>query len=810
MNSDQSRRRPGSFAVFPTDTRFRTGPMQRGLRFQGLILALWCLGLAGMPAWGQAAFRQPPGTVEAPPSTTLTRLSELKRLDWHEANRRHPVQIRAVVTYTERQWPSLFIHDGTGACYVYPPTNAPALRIGDEIELEGWTEAGFSTAVRANRLAVVGTAPLPAPIPTTLDELATGRFDCERVTVTTTVRWMLQVYRRLVLHFGDSSGRFELHIAEQDIPLPEHLLDARVELTGVTGVRVNSRGHLIGVRMALLSLDDIRVLELSPTDPWNRPTQEINSLLRYHPEISFGQRTRVGGVITLSTPSGRIYVQDETGGVAVRLPPSQDRIDANGRYLEEPRSASLAPGDEVEVLGYPMRGDSAAGMVDARIRGTGRRGTVPVIPLAATNVLVDPPDARRVRMRGVLVAEESLQLRTGPEQRLTVVEDGVGYTVLMETANPMTLKLGCELELTGVLNVEVDARLQPSTFRLLVAEPADIRVVSQPSRFTVRNILIVTLPLGTVLVGWGLWLLGQISRQRVAARELSETRDRLRAGNTELESRVHQRTAELKHANAELSTANSQLRHTEGELQRALANERHLGELKSRFVSMVSHEFRTPLGITMSAVELLRNYLDRLSHTKRLELLDDIFRSTLRMSGLMEQVLVLGRVEAGRLTCLYAPVDIASLLERLLDEARSASHQRCHVEFRTHGELRTAQGDESLLRHIFANLLSNAIKYSPPNATVHLTVTRENHFARFEVRDSGIGIPSDDQPNLFEAFHRGTNVGQTPGTGLGLLIVKRSVELHHGRLSFNSVEGQGTTFHILLPLFDPTRIQPNS
>lgn len=319
----------------------------------------------------------------------------------------------------------------------------------------------------------------------------------------------------------------------------------------------------------------------------------------------------------------------------------------------------------------------------------------------------------------------------------------------------------------------------------------------------------VTLPLGTLLVGWGLWLRGQVSRQRIAARELSEIRDRLRAGNTELESRVHRRTAELKQANAELSDANTQLLHTEEELQRAITNERHLGELKSRFVSMVSHEFRTPLGITMSAVELLRNYLDRLSPGKRIELLEDIYRSTLRMSGLMEQVLVLGRVEAGRLTCHNAPVDIASLIESLIDETRSASHQRCNVEFRTVGELRTAQGDESLLRHIFANLLSNAIKYSPPDSVVHLTVTREDNFARFEVRDPGIGIPAEDQVRLFEAFHRGTNVGQTPGTGLGLLIVKRSVELHHGRLEFSSIEGQGTTFRVLLPLFDPARFQSN-
>jgi hypothetical protein len=288
---------------------------------------------------GQAAFRQE--SVAPPPDGPLTQLAELRNLDRHAANRKHPVQVRAVVTYTERQWLSLFLHDGTGACFVYPPTNAPAVKIGDEVEVEGWTEPGFSTTLRASRIEVVGTAPLPPAIPTTLEELATGRFDCERVKVTTTVRWMSQAYQRLVPHFGDSIGRFELHIAHHDGPLPAHLLDARVQLTGVTGVRVNNRGHLIGIRMALPSLNDIQVLELSPQDPWARPVQEIQSLLSFHPEISFGGRTRVVGIITLNTPSGRIYVQDGTGAVAVQLPPNQERVDPFGRYLEALTGLSL-------------------------------------------------------------------------------------------------------------------------------------------------------------------------------------------------------------------------------------------------------------------------------------------------------------------------------------------------------------------------------------------------------------------------------------------------------------------------------------
>ncbi|MBL9175218.1 MAG: hypothetical protein JNL10_16890 [Verrucomicrobiales bacterium] len=248
----------------------------------------------------------------------------------------------------------------------------------------------------------------------------------------------------------------------------------------------------------------------------------------------------------------------------------------------------------------------------------------------------------------------------------------------------------------------------------------------------------------------------------------------------------------------EYARAESLATHRERELQM----ERELSELKGRFVSMVSHEFRTPLGITMSAVELLGNYADRLTPERRSELLEDIRGSTLRMAGLMEQVLLLGRVESGRLDFRPSPLDLPDLLTRLADETASATHHRCPIQVRAEpAMLAGAQGDESLLRHILSNLLSNAVKYSPPGATVELTAGRDGVDAVVQVRDRGIGIPEADRARLFEAFHRASNVGQTPGTGLGLLIVKRCAGLHRGTLTFESVEGAGTVFTVRVPMF---------
>ena len=255
------------------------------------------------------------------------------------------------------------------------------------------------------------------------------------------------------------------------------------------------------------------------------------------------------------------------------------------------------------------------------------------------------------------------------------------------------------------------------------------------------------------------------------------------------------------------------LRHEREEYARAQASaqatleaERELVGLKTRFVSLVSHEFRTPLGIIMSAGELLKNYRDRLTEENKRELFDDILGSTRRMSALMEQVLLLGRVDAGKVAARPVPLDLVALLEKLCDEQRSASGDRCPIRLEKDGDLAGASADAGLLRHVLTNFVSNAVKYSAAGAEVRLIARRSGDAAVFEVRDQGIGIPEADQARLFEAFHRASNVGEIPGSGLGLLIVKRCVDLHDGHIQVRSRPGEGTVFTVELPLF--ARPQP--
>lgn len=241
------------------------------------------------------------------------------------------------------------------------------------------------------------------------------------------------------------------------------------------------------------------------------------------------------------------------------------------------------------------------------------------------------------------------------------------------------------------------------------------------------------------------------------------------------------------------------LRDSEQELKRALEHERELGLLKSNFVSMVSHEFRTPLGIIQSSAEILDDYLEQLNPGERREQLTSIIRNSRRMAGLMEEVLVLGRLDADRMQFQPAPLDLAGLCRRLVDEVHSTMDGGVKVEFFTADLPAETQADERLLRHILINLLTNAMKYSEAGQTVSFHAHGTDHGVEFTIRDHGIGIPESEQERLFTAFQRGSNVGQRPGTGLGLVIVKRCLDLHGGTLSLTSRPGAGTTAIVTLP-----------
>ena len=248
----------------------------------------------------------------------------------------------------------------------------------------------------------------------------------------------------------------------------------------------------------------------------------------------------------------------------------------------------------------------------------------------------------------------------------------------------------------------------------------------------------------------------------------------------------------------------TQRKQAEEELLKALEKEKELNELKSRFVVMTSHEFRTPLSAILGSSELLKHYGHTWDEEKKVLYLDRIHDSVQHMTRMLDDILTLGKAEAGKLEVNPAPIDLMQFCHSLVEELQTGIGKQHQLAF-THSEQPIYEEmrpflDEKLLRHIFGNLLSNAIKYSPPDSTVELVLSWEASELWFEVRDQGIGIPPEDQQHLFESFHRCKNVGNIPGNGLGLAIVKRSVELCGGTIAVESEIGSGTKFTIAIPI----------
>ncbi len=238
------------------------------------------------------------------------------------------------------------------------------------------------------------------------------------------------------------------------------------------------------------------------------------------------------------------------------------------------------------------------------------------------------------------------------------------------------------------------------------------------------------------------------------------------------------------------------------DIQAALDKQRELNVLKSSFVAMTSHEFRTPLASILSSEELLRHYGERLGAEERDELFNSIEAAVRRMAEMLDKVLTIGRGDADLMEFRPRPLDLAALCRKLRDDAITmpASGQPAReLELSLALDDARVVADEKLLRHILGNLMSNAIKYSPGGGVVQVAVREQEAWLVFEVADQGIGIPEDELPRLFDTFHRAANVGNIPGTGLGLAIVKRAVECHGGSIAVRSQAGQGTCFTVRIP-----------
>jgi len=213
---------------------------------------------------------------------------------------------------------------------------------------------------------------------------------------------------------------------------------------------------------------------------------------------------------------------------------------------------------------------------------------------------------------------------------------------------------------------------------------------------------------------------------------------------------------------------------------------------------MVSHEFRNPLAVMQTNLDLLRHYDDRLTAEQKQQRLDNLQVFIKRMSDLLENLLTISRSEAGKVEFRPGPTNLLTLCQDIANEIRTTAPPSLTFQVTAQGEC-MAFADSLLLRQAITNLVSNAAKYSKPGGTVDVLLDCQSDTLTIRVADQGIGIPQKDQARLFEGFHRASNVGLIPGTGLGLLIARLAIERHGGTITFESEEGAGSTFTITLP-----------
>lgn len=297
-----------------------------------------------------------------------------------------------------------------------------------------------------------------------------------------------------------------------------------------------------------------------------------------------------------------------------------------------------------------------------------------------------------------------------------------------------------------------------------------------------------------------------ITERKKTEEALRHSEEQLMIYAAELERKVRSRTEALDKTIKELEKLNKNLeeqiavrKKAEDDARHALEREREVNELKTKFVSIASHEFRTPLSSVLSSASLIKKYGDKGDLGRIDKHIDRIKSSVNHLTNILNDFLSLGKLEEGRIDIQKEPIQLEQLFEEIIDEVRLTLKPGQFIDLSNQGPVRKIMTDPKVLRNVFFNLISNASKYSEEKKAIHLIVHYDPDTIRIQVRDEGIGIPKQDKKHIFERFFRASNAGNIQGTGLGLNIVQKYVGLLKGDIDFSSEFGKGSIFTVTLP-----------
>ncbi|WP_421896065.1 ATP-binding protein [Marinoscillum sp.] len=308
--------------------------------------------------------------------------------------------------------------------------------------------------------------------------------------------------------------------------------------------------------------------------------------------------------------------------------------------------------------------------------------------------------------------------------------------------------------------------------------------------------------------------ISDITRRKEQEDALKQSEEKLKQYTSELESKVQERTQELEHLNlglksqirerklaeAALQSSLEELKKAEKEILNALEKEKELNEMKSRFISMASHEFRTPLTTIHTSANLVAKYTEAEQQTNRDKHVNRIKSAVNNLTNILNDFLSLEKLESGAITMKVEPFKMTSLFREVEEVFEQGLKKDQQLKITIEEDITEVVSDPHILKNIIINLISNAIKYSDEGKTITATTSRVNDHIQIAIKDEGIGIPLDEQKNLFQRFFRADNASNIQGTGLGLNIVKRYLDLINGNITFTSKENQGSEFVISFPI----------
>jgi len=685
--------------------------------------------------------------VSNPKLPVLTTAAQVRKLTRSEAVRGYPVHLKVVVTYFEDgSIPEMFVQDATGSGWVPWSPNLPKAAQGQLIELWGvTTQSDFAPDIDKPHWTVIGQAPMPPAKRVTFEEMASTSVDARWVEIEGLVR-SAEVPPNdccLRLNLEVPGGRVVVRVLGQPT-VPAGLVDSYVRIHGACGAIFTAKNQLVGVMLYVPSIQEIKTIESGPPDPFAAAARPIEALQRFAFTGRPTHRVKVSGIVTARFQGKDLYIADQTGSI----------------YVETSQTAPLAPGDRVEVVGFAGFVDWRPTLKDAIYRRTGAVSVPPPFPVQPEKALDDDShDSALVTVEGQLTARVVLP----SEEVLIMKQGGASFSATGQWKSAEVKRALLEdsrIRVTGILVMEKDGVGVPQSFKIRLRSPADVVVLRHPSWWTRGRALSILGLVALIALLTSAWVLV-------------------------LRRRVRSQTAELRRKNEELAAA--------------LKSAQEATQLKSEFLANMSHEVRTPMNAIIGMTALA---MDSTSREEQLEYLGDVTSSAESLLTLLNDILDLSKIEAGRMELTPTSVAVVEIVKDTTHMLRTAAAQKgIDLRYTVSTDLfRTVAADPVRLRQVLLNLVGNAVKFTEHGSvTVEADIDGEDQttiHAKFAVRDTGPGIPLDKQKIIFEAFRQadGSTTRKYGGTGLGLAISAHLVELMGGRIWVESKPGKGSTF----------------